>query len=45
MRLMMTGLAGYVKFRKSGNENVRVVDTAITVVGTLAVAVTWVLVR
>jgi hypothetical protein len=41
MRTMMTGFSGWVKMRQTTNEKLRVVDTALTVVGTLLVAVTW----
>jgi hypothetical protein len=40
---MMIGLSGWVKMRQTTNENLRAVDTALTVVGTLLVAVTWAL--
>jgi hypothetical protein len=45
MRTMMIGLSGWAKMRKTENESIRVIDTAITVVGTLLVAVTWVMLR
>ena len=45
MRTMMIGISGWARMRKKQNESLRVVDTAITVVGTLLVAVTWVLLR
>ena len=45
MRTMMMGFSGWARMRKTQNESIRVVDTAITVVGTLLVAVTWVLLR
>ena len=41
MRMMMTGFSGWVRMRATKNESIRVVDTALTVVGTLLVAVTW----
>ena len=43
MRTMITGFSGYVKMRQTTNESIRVVDTALTVVGTLLVAVTWIM--
>ena len=43
MRMMMTGFTGWAKMRKTSNESLRVVDTAITVVATLGVAVSFVL--
>ncbi len=45
MRTMMSGFTGWAKMRKTDNESIRVVDTAITVVGTLLIAVTWVMLR
>ena len=43
MRTMMTGFTGWARMRKTSNESLRVVDTALTVVATLGVAVTYVL--
>ena len=40
MRTMMTGISGWMKMQPTTNESIRVVDTALTVVGTLLVAVT-----
>ena len=45
MRNMMTGFTGYLTMRSTKNEEIRVVDTALTVVATLLVAVTWVMLR
>jgi hypothetical protein len=45
MRTMMTGFSGWVRMRPSTNEKLRVVDTALTVVGTLLVAVTWAMLK
>ena len=45
MRTMLSGFTGYVTMRNTKNEEIRVVDTALTVVGTLLVAVTWVMLR
>ena len=45
MRTMMTGFSGWVRMQESKSESIRVVDTALTVVGTLLVAVTWVMLR
>ncbi len=45
MRMMMTGLTGWARMGETKNENLRVTDTAITVVATLLVAVTWALLR
>ena len=45
MRMMMTGFSGWVRMRQTKSESIKVVDTALTVVGTLLVAVTWVMLR
>ncbi len=45
MRMMLAGFAGWARMGKTANETVRVADTAITVVGTLLVAVTWAVLR
>ncbi len=45
MKTMMIGFSGWMKMRQAGNESIRVVDTALTVVGTLLVAVTWAMLR
>ena len=45
MRNLITGFSGWAKMRHSDNEALKVVDTAITVVGTLMVAVTWAVLR
>jgi hypothetical protein len=42
MRLMMTGLTSWARMRASANEEVKVVDTAITVVATLLAVTSWV---
>ena len=41
MRNMIAGFAGWVRMQGTRNESLKVVDTAITVVATLLVAVTW----
>jgi len=41
MRDMISGFSGWVRMQSTGNESLKVVDTAITVVATLLVAVTW----
>ncbi len=43
MRTMITGFTGWARMQKTRNESIRVVDTALTVVATLGVAVTYVL--
>ena len=43
MRLMWIGLTGWASMSSNRNEAQRVVDTALTVVATLGVAVTYVL--
>ena len=45
MRMMMPGLTGWASMQKTDNESVRVMDTALTVVATLLVAVTWAMLR
>jgi hypothetical protein len=45
MKLMMTGLAGWVRMEKTTNESVKAVDLGITVVGTVLLAVTYMLIR
>jgi len=41
MRIILSGFTGWVKMQNTTNESLKVVDTAITVVATLLVAVTW----
>jgi len=41
MRIMLEGFKGWARMRDVNNESLRVIDTAITVVGTLIVAITW----
>lgn len=41
MRMILAGFSGWVRMRGTKNESLKVVDTAITVVATLLVAVTW----
>ncbi len=45
MRTMMTGFSGWMLMRQTQSESIKVVDTALTVVGTLLVAVTWAMLR
>ncbi len=45
MRTMMTGFSGWVRMRETQSESIKTVDTALTVVGTLLVAVTWMMLR
>jgi len=45
LRTLMIGFVGWAKMRKTNNASIRVVDTALTVVGTLMVAVTWAMLR
>ena len=44
-RMMLDGLAGWARMGKTQNETLRVTDTAITVVATLLVAVSWAIFR
>lgn len=41
MRMILSGFTGWVKMQDTKNKSLKVVDTAITVVATLLVAVTW----
>ena len=41
MRMILAGFSGWLKMKHTTNESLKVVDTAITVVATLLVAVTW----
>jgi hypothetical protein len=41
MRMIWAGFSGWARMRDTKNESLKVVDTAITVVATLLVAVTW----
>jgi hypothetical protein len=45
MRMMINGFSGWARMRNDQNENVRVVDTAITVVGTLLAALAFAILR
>jgi hypothetical protein len=45
MQTLITGLKGWAKMQNSTNEALKVMDTAITVVATLLVAVTWAVLR
>ena len=45
MRTMIAGFTGWARMSKTENETLRVTDTAITVLGTLLVAVTWAMFR
>lgn len=45
MRTVMLGLSGWARLQQQKSEHIRVVDTAITVVVTLLLALTWVILR
>ena len=45
MRAIVTGFSGWVRMQEGRSESIKVVDTAITVVGTLLVATTWAILR
>jgi len=45
MRSLIVGFSGWAKMQQSRSEKIRVVDTAITVVGTLLIALTWAILR
>ena len=41
MRTILAGFTGWAKMQDTKNQSLRAVDTAITVVATLLIAVTW----
>jgi hypothetical protein len=45
MRLIVSGFAGWARMQHSDKESVQVVDAAITIIGTMLVALAWVMVR
>ncbi len=45
MRTVINGFSGWARMSRSDNESLQVVDAAITVVGTLLVALAWAMVR
>jgi hypothetical protein len=45
MKMMMAGMSGWARFENTEKPAVKLVDMAITVVGTVLLAVTYVLVR
>jgi hypothetical protein len=45
MRTVINGLSGWARMQPSDNQSIQMVDTAITVVGTLLVALAWMMVR
>lgn len=45
MRVLLMGFSGWARAEAPRSESLRVVDTALTVVGTLLVAVTWALLQ
>ena len=45
MRTLILGFSGWLKMKHTNNESLKLMDTAITVVATLLVAVTWVVLR
>lgn len=45
MRAIVSGFSGWVRMQDGRSESIKVVDTAITVVGTLLIATTWALFR
>jgi hypothetical protein len=45
MRRVINGFSGWARMHQTDNEQLQVVDAAITVVGTLLVAVAWAMVR
>lgn len=45
MHLIFLGLSGWVKMQGNRSEEMRLVDTALTVLATLGAATTWALLR
>ena len=45
MKMMISGMAGWVKMEKTQNQSVKAVDTGITVIGTVLLAVTYMLIH
>jgi hypothetical protein len=45
MRSVINGFSGWARMSHSDNESLQVVDAAITVVGTLLVALAWAMVK
>lgn len=45
MRNIVSGLSGWVRMQDGRSEQLKTVDTAITVAGTLLIAITWVMLR
>ena len=45
MRTVINGFSGWARMSQTDNESLQVVDAAITVVGTLLVALAWAMVK
>ena len=45
MRTVINGFSGWARMNNNDNEQLQVLDAAITVVGTLLVAVAWAMVK
>lgn len=45
MRMILNGFSGWARMSNTDKDSLQVVDAAITVVGTLLVAVAWAMVR
>ncbi len=45
MRTVLHGFSGWARMNNHDNESVQVVDAAITIVGTMLVAVAWAMVQ
>ncbi len=45
MRTVLNGLSGWARMSQTDNDTLQVVDAAITIVGTLLVAVAWAMVK
>ena len=45
MRTVINGLTGWARMQQSDADSIQIVDAAITVVGTMLVALAWAIVR
>jgi hypothetical protein len=45
MKMMISGITGWARFENTQNQSVKAVDTGITVLGTVLLAVTYMLIH
>jgi hypothetical protein len=45
MRMIVHGFSGWARMQYSENESIRLIDAAITVVGTMLLALAWMMVH